>query len=59
MSITYTAEKKENTLITHSVMEIHYKQKFHRFIAMPFFENFAPPFAQSQVHQCIRPKHVF
>ena len=43
MSITYTVEKKENTRIIQSALEIHYYQKFHHFISMPFFENFATP----------------
>ena len=30
-------------------MEIHYYQKFHHFVPMPFFGNFAPSLTQSQV----------
>ena len=45
MSITCTVEKKENALIIHSPWKhgIRYYQKFHNFMSMPFFENFAPP----------------
>ena len=28
-------------------MEIHYYQKFHHFMPMPFFENFSPPLTQT------------
>ena len=42
------------TLLIHSAMEanmeIHYYQKFHHFMAMPFFKNFAPTLTQSQLH---------
>ena len=33
--------KKENALIIHTQLSDY--QKTHRFISMPFFENFAPP----------------
>ena len=35
-------------------MEIHYYQKFHHFVPMPFFGNFAPSLTQSQVRHCDR-----
>ena len=50
--ITYTVEKK-NAVIILSAMEIHYLQKFYHFVAMPFSENFAPPFPQSQLRHWV------
>ena len=54
MSITYTVEKKENALITHSVMETWecVLSEISSFICMLFFENFAPPLTQSQLRHC-------
>ena len=49
MYVYYTVEKKENALIILSAIKIHYYYKFYHFVTMPFSENFAPPFTQSQV----------
>ena len=54
ISITYTVEKKRKRSYNsqcHGNMEIHYYQKFHRF--MPFFENFAPTSIQSQLRHWV------
>ena len=47
---SYAVEK--NAVIIHIAMEIHYYQKFHHFISMPFFKNFAPLLTQRQVRHC-------
>ena len=47
MNITYTVEKKRKCYYEN--MEIWHYQKFHHFISLPFFGNFAPPLTQSQL----------
>ena len=52
-SITYTVEKKRKCSCNYSAIAKRYYQKFHDFVTMPFFENFALlPLTQSQLHHC-------